>query len=396
MVHETPQALDFGPLRDAADRDACAALVGRSFALPQSDLPAWVAQIGEEHLRLARRGRDPAGCLGLLEMGQHFGGRSVPTGGVVAVGIEPELRGRGIGRELMSAALQELGRRGIALSTLYPATQSFYRGVGYELAGGRYELRVAAGAIGIGDHELALRRLSEADAPALQAIHARAAARSNGWLARHPYLWKRVRESRGETREGYGVERAGELQAYLFLARRRDATGRHDVALSDFVALDAASGRRLWAFLADHRSLANDVIWHGGPADPWLALLPEASYRMSLAMPWMIRVVDVRAALEARGYPAAIRAELELEVEDELLVANAGRWTLRVEHGRGRVERGGRGRLALGVRGLAALYSGFHGAEALAAFGALAAPPEDQALASALFSGASPTMPDMF
>ena len=77
--------------------------------------------------------------------------------------------------------------------------------------------------------------------------------------------------------------------------------------------------------------------------------------------------------------------------------ANAGRWTLRVEEGRGRVERGGRGRIALDARGLAALYSGFHGADTLAAFGRLkASAPEDLATAVALFAGPTPWMPDMF
>ena len=48
----------------------------------------------------------------------------------------------------------------------------------------------------------------------------------------------------------------------------------------------------------------------------------------------MLRIVDVAAALEARGYPAGLEAQLELEVEDELLAWNHGRLRLSVADGR--------------------------------------------------------------
>ncbi|HSD69873.1 MAG TPA: GNAT family N-acetyltransferase [Woeseiaceae bacterium] len=49
------------------------------------------------------------------------------------IGISPELQGRGIGRELMRAVLEQTDRAGIAtfLETFTPASESFYQRHGY-------------------------------------------------------------------------------------------------------------------------------------------------------------------------------------------------------------------------------------------------------------------------
>ena len=388
-------SIDYGPARDADERRAYGELAARNFAFPEAVAPEWFDRLGVDAIRFVRREGRIAGGLAVIDMGQWFGGRRVATGGVVAVAVEPELRGLGVGRALMRSALVEMRARGLALSTLYPATHAFYRDVGYELAGGRYEIRIAASAIGAHDRDAPVFRLEHGCDGAVRAAYARAAATSPGWLDRHEYIWSRIPEWRAEVREGYAVGTPRAIEGYVFLARRRNATGRHDVVVADLVALDARAGRRLLALLGDHRSLADDVVVQGGPNDPWLALLPEGA-RVALVLPWMIRIVDLPAALSQRGFPHAVEAELELDVRDALLPENAGRWRVRVSGGRAEVERGGRGRVALDVRGLAALYSGLRDADAVALLGLLEAGAEDRALASALFAGPMPTMPDMF
>ena len=62
----------------------------------------------------------------------------------------------------------------------------------------------------------------------------------------------------------------------------------------------------------------------GGPMDPLLLLMREQDYQVKLLFHWMLRVLDVPAALEARGYPAGVSGTLHLEVEDELFPENRG------------------------------------------------------------------------
>jgi predicted acetyltransferase len=110
----------------------------------------------------------------------------------------------------------------------------------------------------------------------------------------------------------------------------------------------------------------------------------------------MLRIVDLRAALESRGYGSALAGTLDLDLTDEHLPANAGRWRIELADGRAHVERGGTGALRLDARALAALYSSWLSAEELAANGRTTGDRATLARASAFFAGPAPHMPDMF
>ena len=86
----------------------------------------------------------------------------------------------------------------------------------------------------------------------------------------------------------------------------------------------------------------------------------------------MLRLLDAPAAIAARGFPATDLA-VPLQITDDLLTANSGRWELTVRAGTGRLWRhrtdpgssspaaaspDGQVPLALDARGLAALYAG--------------------------------------
>lgn len=99
----------------------------------------------------------------------------------------------------------------------------------------------------------------------------------------------------------------------------------------------------------------------------------------------MLRLLDVRRALESRGYPEAVSARLELEVQDDCIPENSGRFVLDVSGGKAEVRTGGSGRLRLHVRGLAALYTGFLSHVDLGLLRLAEGEPRDLALAGALF-----------
>jgi predicted acetyltransferase len=298
----------------------------------------------------------------------------------------------------MRQALQELRAEGHVLAGLYPSTQPLYRRVGFEQAGACFEYRLKLSGIDFQERTLALRPVEEADMPALQEVYLRHARQQMGWLDRGPYIWNRVRQPRGERAYGYLVEGASGVEGHLFLSRRNlSAVGhKQELILTDFVALTPAAGRRLLSFLGDHRSLAAEAIWRGGPVNPRLVLLREQSYQVKLNDYWMLRLLDVPAALQARGYPPGLSGALHLEVVDDLFPENQGRFVLEVEAGEAQVRSGGEGDMKLHVRALASLYSGFLPPSALQLAGVLEADDTTLRTAEALFSGAPPAMPDMF
>ena len=67
-------------------------------------------------------GGSPAAAAAFQDMRQWWRGRPVPMAGVSSVKVAPEFRGRGIGRLLMTALLDEISARGYPLSALFPAT----------------------------------------------------------------------------------------------------------------------------------------------------------------------------------------------------------------------------------------------------------------------------------
>lgn len=374
-----------------------ARLIAHAFAMPAEGASQWLCNSGLEHVRVLEEEGQVRACLLRIPMGQHFGGRAVPMIGIAGVAVAPEWRGRGTARRLMEACVREVAAGPAPLTALYASTQSLYRQVGYEQAGHRFGVRISLAQIGVREREPRVEALTEEDRPAIEACYRRFAARFDGMLDRGAYVWGRVRKNRDEAFHPFGVRNAaGGLDGYLFLTQRRKPTGRHDVALSDLAFDTPAAGRRLLGFLADFQTVGDDLLLFGGPAHPALALLGQQRYAVEFRDYWMLRIADVPAALEARGYAPGVAAETHLEVRDELLGANAGRFVLRVQGGRGSVEPGGEGRVRCGVRGLAAMYSGFMPPEGLALAGLVEGESGDLRAAGAVFGGSTPWMTDFF
>jgi len=387
---------EFGPPGDGEEQAAVADIVAQAFAMTPQESAAWVEKAGLANLRVLReKGMVTATALP-IPMGQWFGGRRVAMAGIGGVGVAPSARGGGAATRLMQRTLQELRSLGFPLSVLYPATQPLYRRVGYEQAGARFELRVQAPRLDFKERTLQVRPVKPADLPAVQELYRRYASTRQGYLDRGPYVWDRVFHPRNETAYGFVVEGANGLEGYVWLVRRRKVDLQQEIFLTDSVVSTPAAGRRLLSFLGDHRSLAQEVVWTGGPMDPLLVLMREQTYQVKLLFHWMMRVLDVPAALESRGYPAGVSGTLHLHVEDDLFPENRGSFTLEVSGGTGHVQRGGGGLMSLDVRALAPLYTGFLTAEALRSVGALVADDATVRLAATLFSGAPPALPDMF
>jgi predicted acetyltransferase len=139
-------------------------------------------------------------------------------------------------------------------------------------------------------------------------------------------------------------------------------TGHHDVLLVERAeAISASAHRALWAHVGSHASIADQVHARVGPADAFWRLTRERDADVHHRSMWMLRVVDAPAAIEARGFPAAVSVSVLLAIADDARPANSGRWELTVTDGQGVLEplTAGPGvPLTVGARGLAALYAG--------------------------------------
>jgi predicted acetyltransferase len=305
------------------------------------------------------------------DMRQWWHGRSMPMAGVAGVMVAPEYRGQGVGRTLMTQVLAAIGGRGYPVSVLYPATTPIYRSLGWELAGGDHRISLPArslrallapdisrntpGTLGDGpaghEHAVPFQRATPDDAARVIEIVGRAHE-----LGRH--CGPNTRDA--ESVAAWLTDR--ELFAYLapdgFLAYRWHRG--HEIHVERIIAATERTIRELWSIVASHSSIAETVSARVGPADPVFWLTREPDTRVTFRELWMLRLVDVREAIAARGFPMSAQLSLPLYIQDETRPGNAGLWELSVTGGRGTLVPHPEATrpLTIGVRGLAALYAG--------------------------------------
>jgi predicted acetyltransferase len=291
------------------------------------------------------------------DMRQWWRGRPVPMAGVGGVKVAPEERGRGVGRALMTGLLERMAAGGFALSVLFPATSALYRSLGWEMAGGQYEVRVPSRSLRRllpGDFPApdasAVRRAGPGDADAIMACLAGLHAAS---LDCGPLTYAGARLGAFLATPGlYAYQAADGVLLYRW--NRRD----DEVLIYLLAAGSAATTRLLWSIVASHGTMADYVRARVSPDDPITWLVPEPDVALSRSDTWMLRVLDAPAAIEGRGFPEAAGLAVPLTLADDQLPGNTGHWLLEVAGGKGTLTRGRSAGLRLGPRGLAALYAG--------------------------------------
>jgi len=293
-----------------------------------------------------------AAQLRICPFGQLFGGRAVPMAGIASVGVEPWARGRGVALALLDAALQAAHQAGQVISALYPTAPPLYRARGWERAGILEDLSLVPAALGSlpppGD--VVLRPAGPADLDDLHRCYQAAAAAQDGMLDRDGPQFSLPDVL------GLDLVTICPGRGYLTATRRPDHLQAHDL-----VALDDEVGRALLRLLSSWGGYLTRIDIR--PIDPAvLAILAAGALAGEVHVtPWMLRVVDLPAAVAARGWPAAAHladAVIDLEVVDPWAPWHAGPWRLAVEGGAVRCEPGGTGTVRVQPRALGPWFAG--------------------------------------
>jgi len=386
-----------------SDIPEVARLITLAFAGTLERSTKWVKDNGLENIRVLREGKSIPACLRRIEMGQFFGGKRVPLCGIAGVATAPESRGKGHARRMMEECVREMHERGEAIGGLYCSTQALYRQSGFEQAGHRFMTKVPVSRLLVGPKARRVIALKESDQPRIEACYRRFASRFDGMLDRTQYIWKRIKERPDDKFQGYGVlDDQGELTGYMFMAQSRDTNSiRQELQVSDLAFNSAEAGKQLIAFLADYEPMADFVTLAGGPLHPLMTLLPQQRYEVKFKDYWMLRVVDVKRALEARGYSSAVRGSVEIDVQDDVVAANNGRWSAEFGGGRARLKKigavgGGRSGVSCNIRGLAAMYTGLYSPRQAAGIGLCSGDDKSLDILGGVLAGGTPWMSDHY
>lgn len=382
----------YSSVSNSQETDRLGEITRQCFASSPSDWKSYLNRLGAENFRILHQGDRAIAGLAIYPIGQWFGSQIVPMAGIAAVGVPPEARGKGAARELLTSTIQELYNSQIPISALYPATQILYRQVGYEQGGSycKWELPIAS--IQLKERHLSMYRVGLSDSSIFEKIYNQQAQVNNGNLARHSAIWARILEpSKEEEIYAYLIGLETTPEGYIIFTQDEGA-----IEIRDWVLLNASAARRLWTFLADHRSMIEKVIWRGASVNPFTLVLPEQTAKITKQLIWMLRIINVPLALSKRGYPKKLEAELHLDVCDDLIAANNSKFCLKISQGRGEVSQGGKGDFKIDIRSLASLYTSFLSPRQIQSLGYLQTTPEALDTATLIFSGNRPWMADFF
>ncbi|MBW4719080.1 GNAT family N-acetyltransferase [Saccharothrix obliqua] len=309
----------------------------------------------------------PAAVLAINEHHQFYGGSPVPMGGVGGVAVDPHARGRGVASALLDRALVDLREHGQPLSVLFPTAPPLYRSRGWERAGVHETLDLALDRLPAGPR-VDTRPATEADLAALHACYADLASTVNGMLDRSAPAID-VADVLELDIVSVVPGHDGDVRGYLTAERDRAGLRVHDLVGRDRdTQLGLLRGLASWTGLLE--GLALRVT---DPAVPGLLTNQGIRYTTTTSQ-WMLRVVDLAAAVGARGWPTAAvigSAAVDLDVVDEHAPWHAGRRRLVVEGGRVRLEPGGSGAVRVHARALGPWFSGFQDTHALRRAGLL-------------------------
>lgn len=301
---------------------------------------------------------------------QRWGGRDVPMIGIWGVGTLPERRGSGLASGAVGQLMHEAREAGTPLSALYPAILRPYRGLGYELAGTFMEHHVrlddlprgGSGPLPVEEYA------ADRDLDAVRACYRRVVENDNGPIdSEEPFWWERVMGRRSPNEHLRAVvARApdGGVAGYASFVHEKEEGGdipgiafrlscRHLISSS----LEATAS--LLGYFRGFRGLGNRLRFTGPPSHPLAMLVEEQRVKPAWIFRWMLRLLDVPAALVARGYPP-VSGEAVIAVEDGMFPANRGPWRIGAKEGSVEVAPVDDARVRpIPVGTLAAMYSGF-------------------------------------
>jgi predicted acetyltransferase len=409
--------MHYRPYQAETDAAIHARAIAEAFATQEADIEKWVVKLGPENIRVMEHEGAYAGTCVMLPMGQFFGGRSVRMCGIAGVAVLPQFRGKGVGQQMMQAVVREMAASGVSLSTLYPSTIDLYRRTGYELAGVWGELEMSfdqlppvAGSPNAhpGPSSLRVRPVELADHERIARWYrAEIAPTRPGHLDRGKYIWDRVFHPRGAATYSYLFEdESSQIRGFVSLQQEAPdhLEGWQRITVTGMDAADAEAWGSVLAHLRSYASMGRQLLLPVGPGHPILLQFRQQRWKHQIREAWMTRILNLRSALESRGYAPQINGNLLLQVTDSLLEQNQGVFELRVENGVAQCQQLDptpteidQDRLIrLDIGHLAPLYTGYMSAEQLAQTGGIVATAAALQLASALFQGSLPSCPEMF
>ena len=268
----------------------------------------------------------------------------LPAAGVTFVAVMPTYRRQGVLSSLMRRQLADVRDRGEPLAILWASEAVIYGRYGYGRASWHldFTLRRGEGGLPAGRGASAgdgLRlRIAEPEAalPELAKVYDTVLASRPGMFGRNDAWWRSAIFDPAEQRHGASplrcllAEDASGPRGYALYAGVDTWTGflpENVLTVRELMAADPAASAALCTDLLSRDLTTEFRLPHRPVDDPLLYQLADPRRtRPKLNDNLWVRIVDLPRALAGRRYSCPV--DVVLEVRDEILPANAGRWRL--------------------------------------------------------------------
>ena len=267
----------------------------------------------------------------------------LPAAGVTFVAVMPTYRRQGVLSSLMRRQLADVRDRGEPLAILWASEAVIYGRYGYGRASWHLDFTLRRGEGGLAGQGASagdgLRlRIAEPEAamPELAKVYDAVLASRPGMFGRNDAWWRSAIFDPAEHRHGAGplhcllAEDASGPRGYALYAGVDTWTGflpDNVLTVRELMAADPAASAALCTDLLSRDLTTEFRLPHRPVDDPLLYQLADPRRtRPKLNDNLWVRIVDLPRALAGRRYSCPV--DVVLEVRDEILPANAGRWRL--------------------------------------------------------------------
>jgi len=387
-----------------AHREQIAGVLSASINFPLERALLNAPLLKLDDIRVALEDDRVVATAGEFRFDQWFGGRGVDCCGITRVGTLPERRAGGLATACTDELLQRAYERGTSLAALFPAVLRPYRRMGFEIAGSYTTHRLSLDAIAPNRDTLSVELVDvDRDLTAIREAYRGWVRNQNGPVEPVEDEHWRVRILTKPDDSAYRavvVREADRVTGFAAFSRDADP-GPLDVAFglscNAFFTTTPAAQRALLQYFRGFRGLGKWVEWSGPPSDPLALATPEAFLATPFRYDWMLRLMNVPAALEGRGYPP-IDVDAVIAVDDERWPENAGPWRIAVRGGSASVSpAGGSDHPApIDIGTLSSLFSGFLRVHDAVRLGLLDADDPSLEALGAMFAGPDPWCPFFF
>src|SRR5690349_19406177 len=273
----------------------------------------------------------------------------LPAARVTFVAVMPTYRRQGVLSSLMRRQLADVRDRGEPLAILWASEAVIYGRYGYGRASWHLDFTLRRGEGGLAaDRGTAGRgasagdglrlRIAEPEAalPELAKVYDAVLATRPGMFGRNDAWWRSAIYDPAEYRQGAGplrcllAEDASGTRGYALYAGVDTWAGflpENVLTVRELMATDLAASAALCTDLLSRDLTTEFRLPHRPVDDPLLYQLADPRRtRPKLNDNLWVRIVDLPRALAGRRYSCPV--DVVLEVRDEILPANAGRWRL--------------------------------------------------------------------